>query len=81
MQEVVFPGKNLIFTFIYMKINKIIQSRRKSLGITQKELAEKIGTTNVRISEIENGKYALGSERLEKILEVLHLSIQPKKYE
>ena len=60
-----------------MKINEIILARRKSLGMTQKELAEKIGTINTRISEIENGKYSLGSERLEKILEVLQLSILP----
>jgi len=60
-----------------MTINKTISERRKSLGITQKELAEKIGVRNATISDFENGKYNLGSDKLESILEALNLSIHP----
>jgi transcriptional regulator with XRE-family HTH domain len=60
-----------------MKINKIISERRKSLGITQKKLSEKIGIRHATLSEFERGKHGLGSDKLEAILVELQLSIQP----
>ena len=60
-----------------MKINEIISERRKSLGLTQKELSAKIGIRHATISEFESGKHGLGSDKLELILSELQLSIQP----
>lgn len=58
-----------------MKINEIISERRKSLGITQIQLAEKIGIRNATISDFEKGKYNLGSDKLEAIMHELGLTI------
>lgn len=60
-----------------MKINEIISERRKSLGITQKDLSAKVGIRNATLSEFESGKHGLGSDKLELILPELQLSIQP----
>jgi len=60
-----------------MKINEILSERRKSLGITQDELAEKIGVSKPRISELERRVKYSAYEKLEAILIELQLSIQP----
>ena len=60
-----------------MKINEIISERRKSLGITQKDLAAKVGIRHATLSEFESGKHGLGSDKLEPILSELQLLIQP----
>jgi transcriptional regulator with XRE-family HTH domain len=36
---------------------KLIKERRESLGLTQRQLAAKAGTTNGTISNLENGKH------------------------
>lgn len=58
-----------------MKINEILSERRKSLGLTQKEVAEHIGVRNATISDFEKGKRNLGSDKLEQLLPVLQLTI------
>lgn len=58
-----------------MKINEILSERRKSLGLTQKEVAEQIGVRNATISDFEKGKRNLGSDKLEQLLSILHLTI------
>ena len=60
-----------------MKINETIHARRKSLRMTQKELAEKINVRNSTISDVERGKHAPMSDTLDEILEILQLSILP----
>lgn len=60
-----------------MKINEILSERRKSLGITQDELAESIGVSKPRISELERRVKYSAYEKLEAILCKLQLSIQP----
>ena len=60
-----------------MKINEIISERRKSLGITQKDLSAKVGIRHATLSEFESGKHGLVSDKLELILAELQLSIQP----
>ena len=56
-------------------INQEIASYRRKANITQKELSEKIGVRNSTISDFENGKYALGSDKLESIMNELGLTI------
>ena len=48
--------------------------RRKSLRMTQEELAEKIGVSTQMISNLELGKKAIRPENLAKVCEVLGLS-------
>ncbi len=51
-----------------------IMARRKSLKLTQEELAEKIGVSAQMISNLELGKKAIRPENLTKVCEVLQLS-------
>lgn len=58
-----------------MKINEAIKAARIEQNITQKELAEKIEVRKATISEFESGKHALGSDKLEAIMNELGLTI------
>lgn len=64
------------------EIARQIIKRRKELGMTQKELAEKIGTTQSVISRIENG-HNISLDYLMKISEQLKcrpkIELQPIK--
>lgn len=56
-------------------IRETIAARRKELGYTQKEVAEKIDVRIATIGDFENGKAGLGSDKLELILSFLNLTI------
>ncbi len=51
-----------------------IMVRRKSMRLTQEELAEKLGVSTQMISNLELGKKAIRPENLAKVCEVLELS-------
>jgi len=51
-----------------------IMLRRKSLRMTQEEMAEKLGVSTQMISNLELGKKAIRPENLAKVCEVLALS-------
>ena len=51
-----------------------IMVRRKSLRMTQEELADKLGVSAQMISNLELGKKAIRPENLAKVCEVLSLS-------
>ena len=51
-----------------------IMVRRKTLRLTQEELAEKLGVSTQMISNLELGKKAIRPENLAKVCEVLELS-------
>ena len=51
-----------------------IMIRRKSLRMTQEELAEKLGVSTQMISNLELGKKAIRPENLAKVCSVLELS-------
>lgn len=48
--------------------------RRKSLRMTQEELAEKLGVSTQMISNLELGKKAIRPDNLTRVCEVLELS-------
>ena len=52
-----------------------IKSVRKSRGITQEQLAEKVGIGTANISYIETGKFAPSIENFEKI--AVALNVEP----
>ena len=56
-------------------IGRILKERRKELGFTQKELAEKLGIKKHQISEIECGRKFTHFKRFKKFLEVLKMDI------
>ncbi len=50
-------------------LGRIIRARRKSVGLTQGELADAAGTSLRLVSEIERGK---GTARVESVLKLLN---------
>lgn len=52
-----------------------IKELRKSIGLTQEELAEKVGIDNKHLSKIENGKHAPSFKTIKKISDVLKADI------
>lgn len=56
---------------IEAEICKLVVTTRTSLGITQKQLAEKSGVTQANISKIENGTYLPSIKILNKIAQGL----------
>ena len=48
---------------------------RKQRGMTQKELADKIGQTQQRIAEIESGQFSPSLETLKPILKALNAEL------
>lgn len=51
-----------------------IMTRRRSMKLTQEELAEKIGTSTQMISNLELGKKAIRPENLARVCKALDLS-------
>jgi y4mF family transcriptional regulator len=60
------------------EISAAIKARRRLLNLTQRQLAEKIGTTYQRIAEIENGKTNVNIDRLIEIAEMIGLKVVVK---
>jgi ribosome-binding protein aMBF1 (putative translation factor) len=63
------------------KIGAFLQEARRKKGLTQEELAQKVGTTKSYISKIENNMKEVRISTLQKIVELgldgqLNLSIQ-----
>lgn len=64
-----------------LNLGKEIKTIRKKIGLTQEELARKVGTTKNYISKLENNKSNIELLTLKKIVEAglngkLHLSIE-----
>lgn len=59
------------------ELGRIIKERRKELGLTQEELAEKTGTSQPYISELEKGKKDNPTvATLTKLAEVLKINLE-----
>lgn len=56
-------------------LGKKIQKRRKEVGLTQEELADKVGVSRAYMGYIEQGRNAPSLGVLEKIARVLRTSI------
>lgn len=57
------------------KIGNQIKSARKSSGYTLKDLADKCDMPLSTISKIENGKWSVGIDMLEKICNALNVTV------
>ena len=58
-----------------MQLETYIRSRRKNIGLTQKQLAELIGVTDVTISRWESGQREPIWSDFVKLCEVLGMNI------
>lgn len=52
-----------------------IAKRRKKLGLSQKQMAERLGVTPEAVTRIEKGRIALKLTRLEAIARILQCSV------
>ena len=57
------------------RIGQRICDLRKQAGLSQAELAEKIGINSNNISRIEHGRYNVGFDMLQKIAEAFNSKI------
>ena len=58
-----------------VELGKQIRNRRKRLGLTQEELAERLGVGHQALSRIEQGKMAPKMERLPLLAENLQCAV------
>lgn len=61
-----------------MELTETMKSRRKTLGISQQDLAEMSGVSLATIKDIERGKGNPSLDTVQKILDILGMEI---KYE
>lgn len=52
-----------------------LRAMRKQRGMTQRELAEKIGQTQQRVAEIESGEFSPSLNTLKPILKALNAEL------
>ena len=55
--------------------NSLVAERRIALGLTQKQLAEAIGTTQAMIARSETGKHTPNGVALLKLTDALHCTM------
>jgi len=53
----------------------IVRARRRTLKLTQSQLAEKLGVTQTYVSDLENGRRSMSAARLLALLNVLNLEL------
>ena len=58
-----------------MELGQIIQEKRKKAGLTQKELAKKIGVATITIQQYERGLREPKLETVARIAEALNVSV------
>lgn len=58
------------------KLAKMIISKRKEKGLTQKELAEKLNTSQSAISRLESGEYNPSFDFLNKVAQALESKLE-----
>ena len=63
----------------FTQISEAIQSRRKSLGLTQLELADLAEVSERLIRDLETGRVTIKTDKLLSILEALGLEIRIRK--
>jgi transcriptional regulator with XRE-family HTH domain len=62
-------------TTIGALLGRNIAERRKALGLTQAELAEKLGADTVTVSRFERGSHLPSLQRLERVADTLGIPL------
>ena len=57
----------------YEQLARIVIRRRMELGLTQRELAERMGTSHSAISRIESGQHSTSVQTLQRLAESLDM--------
>lgn len=53
----------------------VLRARRRTLKLSQQEVAQKLGVTQAHISDLESGRRALSVERMLALFTVLNLEL------
>ena len=68
-------------TSMEMEISKFVKERRKQIGLTQEEFAEKAGVALTVIRKIEQGKENLSLTKVNRVLLMFGHELGPVKIE
>lgn len=68
----------LTMTDIKVRVGQLIRETRKSKGLTQKELGERIGVAEATLSRFENGNQNLTLETLQRLSVALSVNLTVK---
>ncbi len=63
-----------------LTINEFVKLKRKSLKLTQKEMAEKSGVGIRFVRELERGKETLKMDKVNQVLNLFGYELGPQKY-
>jgi len=61
-------------------LKEFVKRKRKSLKLTQKEMAEKAGVGIRFVRELERGKETLKMDKVNQVLELFGYELGPQKY-
>lgn len=61
-------------------LKEFIKGKRKSLRLTQKEMAEKAGVGLRFVRELERGKETLKMNKVNQVLDLFGYELGPQKY-
>jgi len=64
-----------------LSLNHFVKKKRKSLKLTQKQMAEKAGVGIRFVRELERGKETLKMNKINQVLELFGYELGPKKYD
>lgn len=59
-----------------LAVARTVVIRRRELGLSQQELADRLGTSQAQVWRIESGQANLTLETLEKLEEILHVAVE-----
>ncbi len=64
-----------------LSLNEFVRTKRKSLKLTQKEMAEKAGVGLRFVRELERGKTTLKMDKINLVLDLFGYELGPVKYD
>lgn len=62
------------------ELKEFVKGKRKSLRLTQKEMAEKAGVGLRFVRELERGKETLKMNKVNQVLDLFGYELGPQKY-
>lgn len=62
-------------------LKDFVKKKRKSLKLTQKEMAEKAGVGIRFVRELERGKETLKMDKVNQVLELFGYELGPQRYD
>lgn len=61
------------------QLRDVLRARRRTLKLSQHQVAQKLGITQAHLSDLESGKRSLSAERMLALLTVLNLELTARE--